>query len=247
MSHLASQIQNTTGTFLTAEWRDVLMLNYEVDPALLSGLVPSGTELDPWQGKSFISLIGLRFLNMKMLGVPIPFLHDFEQINLRFYVRRREGNELKRGVAFVREIVPHRAVATIARVVYNEQYVTRHTSHRLQRNQGSCEAQYCWAGRHDRGQLSISVTGHPDFPAHGSLEQFIVEHYWGYSSRRDCASLEYRVEHPSWRVWSSHDATFEGDVVELYGRELAEVVRQRPASAFLAEGSEITVLRGRRL
>ena len=247
MSYGDTQTTNPPRTFLTAEWRDVVMLNYEVDPALLSALVPSGTELDLWQGKTFVSLIGFRFLNMKMLGVPIPFHRDFDEINLRFYVRRRERNELKRGVAFVREIVPRRAVATIARVLYNEQYVTRAMSHRIERNQASCEAQYSWTGRHDRGKLSVSVKGEPALPQEGSQEQFIAEHYWGYSAQRDGGCLEYRVEHPSWRVWKSRNASFEGDVEELFGRELVAVLKREPASAFLAEGSEIALRRGRRL
>jgi uncharacterized protein YqjF (DUF2071 family) len=184
---------------------------------------------------------------MKVLGVPIPFHRDFDEINLRLYVRRHEGNEVKRGVAFIREIVPRRAVATIARVLYNEQYVTRRTSHRPDVSKSSREGHYSWAGRHDRGQLSLSVSGDPELPAEGSLEQFIVEHYWGYSAQRDGGCLEYRVQHPPWRVWRAHEARFEGEVVELYGPELAEVLRQEPASALLAEGSAIAVFRGKRL
>src|SRR5215470_3901661 len=159
MSHNHAQTANPPRPFVTAELRDVLMLNYEVDPALLSGLVPSGTELDLWQGKTFISLVGFRFLDMKVLGVPILFHRDFDEINLRLYVRRHEGNEVKRGVAFIREIVPRRAVATIARVLYNEQNVTRPTWHRLDVNESSREAHYSWAGRHDRGHVNISVRG----------------------------------------------------------------------------------------
>ena len=247
MSQSKLQTAKPPRAFLAAEWRYVAMLNYEVDPALFTGLVPSGTELDLWQGKNFISLIGLRFLNMKVLGVPVPFHGDFDEINLRFYVRCREGNELRRGVAFIREIVPRRAVATIARVLYNEQYVTRPTSHRFERSEAGISAQYSWTGGHDRGQLRLSVNGDPQLPGEGSLQQFIAEHYWGYSAQRGGGSMEYRVEHPPWRLWSSHDATFEGDVAELYGRELAANVGNRPASAFLAEGSGITVFRGRRV
>ena len=247
MSQRKPQTANPPRAFLTAEWRHVAMLNYEVDPALLSGLVPSGTELDLWQGRSFISLVGFRFLNMKVLGVPIPFHRDFEEINLRFYVRRRERNELRRGVAFIREIVPRRAVATIARVLYNEQYVTRPTSHRVERSDARINARYSWAGRHDWGSLRISVDGDPQLPAEGSLEQFIVEHYWGYSAQRDGGSMEYRVEHPPWRVRRSRNATFEGEVVELYGHDLAGALMRAPTSAFLAEGSAIAVYRGKRL
>ncbi len=244
-SHRASHGSvDTTRTFLTAEWRDVVMLNYQVDPALLNNYVPSGTELDVWQGKSFISLVGFRFLNTKVWGIPIPFHRDFDEINLRFYVQRREGGEVRRGVVFVREIVPRRAVATIARLAYNEQYVTRRMSHRLEGNQ---TAQYSWVGRRDRGELSISVTGDPAFPAEGSEEQFIAEHYWGYSAQRDGGCIEYRVEHPSWRVWRAHNASFTGDVEELYGRDLAAIVKNPPTSAFLAEGSRVRVFCGTRL
>jgi len=210
-------------------------------------LVPWGTELDLWQGRSFISLIGFRFLTVKVLGVPIPLHRDFDQINLRLYVRRREQNELRRGVAFIREIVPHLAVATIARVLYNERYVTRPTSHRLDLSKSSREAHYTWAGRRDRGQLSIAVRGNPELAAENSLEQFIVEHHWGYSAQRDGGCLEYLVQHPPWRVWRAHEARFEGEVVELYGPELAAVLRREPASALLAEGSAIAVFRGKRL
>jgi uncharacterized protein YqjF (DUF2071 family) len=247
MSRDDAQIASSPHAFLTAEWRDVLMLNYEIDPALLNGLVPSGTEIDLWQGKCFISLVGFRFLSMKVLGVAIPFHRDFDEINLRLYVRRREQNELRRGVAFIREIVPRRAVATIARVLYNEQYVTRPASHLLERSNAGMALDYSWAGRHDRGQLSIKVRGDPELPAEGSLEQFIVEHYWGYSAQRDGGCLEYRVQHPPWRVWRAHQARFEGEVSELYGRELAAMLNSRPTSAFLAEGSAIAVFRGRRL
>src|SRR5262249_7357059 len=139
-----AQTANPTRAFLTAELRDVLMLNYEVDPTLLRDFVPSGTELDLWQGNSFISLVGLRFLNMKALGVPIAFPRDFDQINLRLYVRRHEPNELRRGVAFIREIVSRPAVATIARVLYNEQYATRPTSHRLVGSKTGMSVQYSW-------------------------------------------------------------------------------------------------------
>src|SRR5215831_14973217 len=165
MSHDDTQTANPPRPFLTAELRDVLMLNYEVDPALLNSLVPWGTELDLWQGRSFISLIGFRFLTVKVLGVPIPLHRDFDQINLRLYVRRREQNELRRGVAFIREIVPRRGVTAIARVLYNERYVTRPTSHRLDLSKSSREAHYTWAGGRDRGQLSIAVRGNPELAA----------------------------------------------------------------------------------
>jgi uncharacterized protein YqjF (DUF2071 family) len=238
----------TARAFLTAEWRYVAMLNYEVDPRLLEKFVPAGTELDRWQGKTFVSLVGFRFLNTKVCGTAIPFHRDFDEVNLRFYVSRREGSEIRRGVVFVREIVPRWAIATVARLAYNEQYVSLPMSHSVaSRPDGGMNVEYRWRTRRGWNRLSLSAVGEPRIPAEGSEEQFIAEHYWGYSAQRDGGCVEYRVAHPSWRVWTSHDASFEGDVEELYGHELGAVVREKPDSAFLAEGSEVTVYRGKRL
>jgi uncharacterized protein len=240
---------NVAGSiFLTAQWRHVAMLNYEVDPRLVQNLVPAGTELDCWRGKTFVSLVGFRFLKTKVFGVPIPFHRNFEEVNLRFYVRRREGSEIRRGVVFVREIVPRWAIATVARVVYNEQYVSLPMSHSIEsRSDGGLDVEYGWRTRQGWNHLRLSASGEPKLPQEGSEEQFITEHYWGYAAQRGGGCVEYRVTHPSWRVWSANSVRFEGDVEKLYGRELAAVLRDEPASAFLAEGSEVTVHRGRRL
>jgi uncharacterized protein len=235
-------------TFLTAEWRYVAMLNYVVAPGLIERFVPAGTEIDRWQGKTFVSLVGFRFLKTKVMGVPIPFHRDFDEVNLRLYVRRREGSEIRRGVVFVREIVPRWAIAAIARTVYNEKYVALPMSHRVDlQPDGGVRAEYGWRTAGGANRLSLSVQGEPKLPVEGSEEQFIAEHYWGYSMQRDGGTVEYRVDHPSWRVWSSRDATFEGEMEELYGRDLAQILTQPPSSAFLAEGSAVTVYRGSRI
>ncbi|MBZ5524229.1 MAG: DUF2071 domain-containing protein [Acidobacteriia bacterium] len=218
------------------------MLNYEVDPRLLQQFVPAGTELDFWQGKLFVSLVGFRFLNTRVMGIPVPFHRDFDEVNLRFYVRRLEGQEVRRGVVFVREIVPRWAIAAVARNVYNEKYVALPMRHRIE--QGPFVA-YSWRSRAGWSQIQIRAAGEPVLPREGSEEQFITEHYWGYAAQRGGGCMEYRVEHPSWKVWRAQQATFEGDVEELYGKELAAVVKKPPTSAFLAEGSGVAVRSGR--
>jgi uncharacterized protein len=239
---------NTTGKFLTAEWRDVAMLNYEVDPRLLQKLVPAGTELDPWRGKVFVSLVGFRFLKTRVLGISVPFHRNFDEVNLRFYVRRYEGRELRQGVAFIREIAPRWAVATVARVLYNENYVALPMSHKIRAlGDGGMEVEYAWRMSGSWTRLSVSAAGEPALPQEGSAEHFISDHYWGYAAQRDGGCMEYQVTHPSWRVWSGATAKFDGDMEELYGPELAAVLRGKPASAFLADGSAVTVHRGRRL
>lgn len=238
---------NSTGVFLTAEWRDLAVLSYEVDPALLRQFIPAGTELNCWNGNIFLSLVGFRFLKTRVLGIPIPFHRNFDQVNLRFYVRRREGSEVRKGVAFIREIAPRWALAAVARATYNEKYAVLPVSHSRKSDGAALGIEYAWRFGGGWSKISLTVSGDPALPVEGSKEHFIAEHYWGYSAQREGGCLEFRVAHPSWPVWAGHNARFEGDVEELYGRDLAAALQSRPVSAFLAEGSAVTVYRGRRL
>ena len=234
-------------TFLTSEWRYLAMLNYEVDAALLLPFVPRGTELDRWQGKIFVSLVGFRFLKTRVLGWPIPFHSNFDEVNLRFYVRREHAGEVRRGVVFIREIVPRWAIAFVARTVYNENYVALPMRHEIRAaGDGGVTAEYRWRTS-QWNSIRVAVQGEPALAADGSEEQFITEHYWGYAAQPDGGCVEYRVTHPAWRVWSATRGEFEGDVEGLYGKDMASVLRGEPASAFLAEGSAVAVMRGRRL
>lgn len=234
--------------FLRAEWRHLAMLNYEVDAGLLYRFVPRGTELDRWDGRVFLSLVGFRFLKARVCGIPIPFHSNFDEVNLRFYVRRQVGDEIRRGVVFLREVVPRRAIAMVARAFYNEPYVALPMRHEIRRNDdGTLAVEYRWRRAGGWAAMRMSVSGESLALREGSVEQFITEHYWGYGAQRDGSTVEYRATHPSWRVWRSDRAELSGDVEALYGREFAEVLRRPPSSAFLAEGSPITVLRGSRM
>lgn len=234
--------------FLTAEWRHLAMLNYEVDPSLLLPFVPAGTELDRWNGRVFASLVGFRFLNTKLFGfLPIPLHSNFDEVNLRFYVRRQEGNDLRRGVVFVREIVPRWAIAHVARTFYNEKYVALPMTHSICPDNDGVEVEFRWRCGASWSGIHVETAGEAKLPEEGSVEQFISEHYWGYAAQPDGGSVEYRVTHPSWKVWQVRQAKFEGDVEELYGKEIAAVLRGAPASAFLADGSAVSVMRGRKL
>ena len=224
------------------------MLNYEVDRHLLLKFVPQGTELDIWNGKVFVSLVGFRFLKTRVLGLPIPFHANFDEVNLRFYVRRQEGQEVRRGVVFIREIVPRRGIAFLARTLYNENYVALPMSHDIAANgQGSTAVSYRWQTPRGWSTITLEAQGNSQPLNPGSEQEFIAEHYWGYAAQRDGGTMEYRVTHPSWRVWIARRSEFAGEVAELYGPELASVLRGTPASAFLAEGSAVAVMRGRRL
>ena len=234
--------------FLTAEWRHLAMLNYEVEASLLLPFVPAGTELDCWNGRAFVSLVGFRFLKTRILGFTIPFHANLDEVNLRFYVRRKHGDEVRRGVVFIREIVPRRAIAFVARTLYNENYVALPMAHEIHMiGDSGVSAAYRWKADGAWSGIEVAAQGEPELPKDGSHEQFITEHYWGYAAQTDGGCVEYRVAHPPWRVWRAHRVQFEGDVEGLYGKNLAAVVRGAPSSALLAEGSEVAVMRGRRI
>jgi uncharacterized protein len=235
--------------FLTAEWCDLVILNYEVDAALLQPHVPRGTELDSFDGRMLLSLVGFRFRHTRFFGaLPVPFHSDFDEVNLRFYVRRLDAQgELRRGVVFVREIVGKRAVVLVARLAYNENYVCCPVRHRLSARSAGMRAEYEW--RHNGKWLKVraEVDGDASLPAPGSLEQFVSEHYWGYSRQRDGSTKEYQVTHPRWRVWRSANAGFEGDGRELYGPAFGGALAPKAASAFIADGSPVRVFSGLRI
>jgi uncharacterized protein YqjF (DUF2071 family) len=236
--------------FLTASWNHLVMLNYEVAPSLLASRVPAGTSLDFWNGKTYLSVVGFLFLETKVLGIPIPFHRDFEELNLRFYLRREDERGLQRGVGFIKELVPRWAIATVARVVYNENYVAIPMRHRLEPpapiGPGTL-VEYGWKLDGRWSSLSVRASGTAALTAASSLEEFITEHYFGYASQRDGGTVEYQVEHPKWRCFPVEQVVFDCDVAALYGPEFASTLREKPNSAFLADGSPIVVRRGVRL
>ena len=229
----------STSTFLTARWRYLAMLNYEVDPAILRSRVPAGTELDTWHGRTLVSVVGFRFLDTRVLGIPIPFHRDFDEVNLRFYVRR-EQPDLRRGVVFIKEVVPRAAIAWVARNVYNENYVSLPMRHRI----SIPDVAYEWHHAATWHRLAVTCSGESFLPNDSSEETFIAEHYWGYVRQQDGATLEYRVDHPRWNVWRSSTSSLDGDVDGLYGSELGAFLKGEPSSAFVAEGSAVDVKKG---
>lgn len=230
----------TKKVFLTAEWRQLIMLNYEISPSLLAPFLPAGTEVDTWNGRTLVSMVGFLFLKTRVWRILFPFHGDFEEVNLRFYVRRKADGGWRRGVVFIKEIVPHAVIAFAARKFYNESYVALPMSHKA----ASGWVEYTWRFRGHDNSLKILTDGNPQDLRVGSEAEFITEHYWGYSRQRDGSTMEYRVEHPRWQVRVATEAHLDADVAALYGDQFAEFLSGAPASAFLAEGSDVTVYRG---
>jgi uncharacterized protein YqjF (DUF2071 family) len=223
--------------FLTAQWRSLAMLNYRVEPAVLSPFLPPGLELDFFEDATYVSLVGFLFLDTRLMGAPIPFHRNFEEVNLRFYVKRRAGAEERRGVVFIKEIVPRAAIAWTARTFYNERYTAMPMRHRCDPGRVS----YSWKAAERWHSLQVGFEGDPGFAPEGSQQQFITEHYWGYSLQRRGGCFEYRVDHPKWKLWNATDCNTDIDFSQVYGERFAAVFEAPPSSAFVAEGSPVTV------
>jgi uncharacterized protein YqjF (DUF2071 family) len=231
--------------FLTATWRHLVMLNYEAPPDALAPYVPANCELDFWDGRTFVSIVAFQFLRTSIRRVVVPFHRDFLEVNLRLYVRRRGPEGWRRGVVFVKEIVPRWTIALVARAFYNENYVRLPMRCQIvQGTSGPRRLAYEWKHRGRWQRVSATTDGGPTLPAPDSREAFIVEHYWGYARQRTGATMEYRVEHPAWRVWRTSDVELECDVAALYGTRLQPVIAGAPSSALVAEGSPVGVHRG---
>lgn len=237
------------------------MLNYAVDPALLRARIPHGTVLDLHDDRCWVSVVGFLFLDTRVMGVPVPGHRDFEELNLRFYVRRdvpdpARGVEFRRGVAFVKELVPRWAIATIARLVYNEPYEAVSMRHTILRADGVPDDEaalsvgdsvsYGFQIGKGWGEVRGTVASEAGPPVPGSHAHFITEHYWGYTACPDAATAEYEVVHPEWTVHQVKDAALTGDLEALYGPDLGRSLSRPPDSALIAVGSEIAVHRGSR-
>jgi hypothetical protein len=205
--------------------------------------VPAGTEIDFFQDKTYVSLVGFLFLETRVKEIPIPFHRNFEEVNLRFYVRRKTEDGWRRGVVFIKEIVPRRAIAWLARTLYNENYISLPMRHQF----AAEEHRYSWRIQGDWNHLAAHRVGEPALAGPGTQEEFITEHYWGYAAQPDGGTVEYRVEHVPWRMWQVDESSTRVSVSELYGPEFIQPLTREPASAFVAEGSPVTVYKGSRL
>jgi uncharacterized protein YqjF (DUF2071 family) len=231
--------------FLTADWENLLMLSYAVDQSLLQPYVPAGTELDAFDGKTYVSLVGFEFNETRLSGIKVPFHGSFEEVNLRFYVRRGT----KRGVVFLRELVPRFAVAAVARIAYGEKYIRLPMSHRIhyRLDRDAVEAEYSWGSGAGLCTMRAETGGASFLAPDGTLSQFITEHYWGYATKRRKGTLEYEVQHAQWRVREAPAAEVSGDATQFFGAEFGRAVMRKPDSAFLVEGSSVTVFKGARI
>jgi uncharacterized protein len=227
--------------FLHAQWNDLIMANYSVPPEILLPFVPYGTELDAWEGTHYVSLVGFMFRQTKVLGISVPFHAEFEEVNLRFYVRYNDNGEWKRGVVFVKEIVPKRAISWVANALYNEHYHTMPMGHTKSLKANTLQIGYEWFYKGVKHSLSVSADPLAKPIETGSEPDFIAEHYWGFTKISYSKTSAYQVEHPTWVVHDVLDYNISFNAGVLYGPAFDGLEKQRPTSVFLANGSEIMV------
>lgn len=233
--------------FLTAEWRKLAIANYSIDPAILIPYLPYKTELDIWNGKCFVSLVGFRFLNTKLKGIPVPFHRHFEEINLRFYVRYKDPAGWRRGVTFIKEIVPKRALSFVANTIYNEKYMTLPTRHSWQSGKDLLSVSYLWQYKKSWNSFLVTTLSAQNEIIPDSEEEFITEHYWGYTKVKDQLTSQYQVAHPRWDVYEVKDFKIDVEFGDLYGKDFSFLKTQIPDSVMLAEGSKISVHSGTKI
>jgi uncharacterized protein YqjF (DUF2071 family) len=231
--------------FLKAKWTNLLMVNYEVDPAILQKHLPPGTVLDTWEGKTLVSMVGFLFQETSVLGIKWPFHVNFEEVNLRFYVKYFDGKVWKRGAVFVSEIVPKPVIAIMANTLYNEHYMAVPMRHSII-NMDANHTQFIYEWKHKSRWNKLTGTVNNDrAPIQpGSAEEFIFEHYWGYNKLSNTKTIEYGVEHISWQIGKVTDFVFDADITGLYGAEFEVYLTKAPVSMFFADGSDIKVRMG---
>jgi hypothetical protein len=233
--------------FLSAEWRNLLMANYAIDPAILQPFVPAYTELDTFNDTHYVSLVGFLFTNTKVRGIGFPFHRTFEEVNLRFYVRYREGNLWKRGVVFVKEIVPKHAITFIANTLYGEKYATHPMRHRWKETDTELKVAYQWKAAGNWNYLKATAERESTIILPGSEEAFITEHYWGYTRINQSCTGTYEVVHPKWKVHKIKSFDRLCNVPVLYGSAFKGALQGAPTSVFLADGSAVEVMIGSKI
>ena len=216
------------------------MVNYSVEKKILEKYLRKKTEIDLWNDTCYVSLVGFMFKDTKVKGLRIPFHTNFEEVNLRFYVRYKDNGAWKRGVVFIKEIVSKPALTLVANAVYNEKYETMPMAHSWTSSGENLTVEYKWRKRR-WNSLKVSADKRAGGTHVNSEEEFITEHYWGYTKISNERTAEYGVEHPKWEVYQTKDYLIDVDFGDIYGQDFMFLTFDKPKSVFLAEGSEIEV------
>lgn len=225
--------------FLTARWTNLLLVTYPIGEESLRLRLPEGIELDTIDGTPFVSLVAFDFLDTRVKGVKFPGFVDFPEINLRFYVREIATG--RRGVCFIRELVPSRTIANIARRFYNEPYEHAKMQSAVHDNGEFIFVQHDWEWNRRPHRLRVTSNATPRLPPDDSTAHFFKEHQWGFGRSKKGETLIYEVRHPTWEIYPVRSHNIDVDFGSLYGAEFASLTDATPYSVVHAVGSEIEV------
>lgn len=234
-------------TFLSAEWRKLILANYSVDKAILQPYLPARTELDIWNDTCYVSVVGFRFMHTRIKGLPIPFHTSFPEINLRFYVRSKDLGEWKSGVVFIKEMVPKPAVTMVANTLFGEHYVTMPMDYTWKEHDDNLNVAYRWKKNGAWNSVIVKADLQLLDMPEGSEAEFMTEHYWGYTRLSPKLSSEYAVEHDRWQTYHVRDYVMDINFQDNFGHEFGYLSQEKPKSVFLAEGSAVRIGDGRRI
>ncbi len=227
-------------TFLKANWENLVMANYEVDPSILKPYLPKGVELDYYKYKTYVSLVGFMFKKTSLFGIPIPFFGSFEEINLRFYVKKVEGKKIKKGVVFINETVPYKIVAIIANKLFKEHYISIPTRNHITVGVNK-SIQYDWKINGNWNSIVVSSDTNKYKIEPTTIEEFIFERYFGFTKLNNNLTQEYRINHPKWTTHQITDSAINCNFEKMYGKAFANLNTMKPDSVILAEGSSVTI------
>ena len=227
--------------FLKANWENIIMVNYEIDPEILLPFLPNGVELDLFNGKAYISLVGFMFKKTKLFNVPIPKFGTFEEINLRFYVVRKEDGTTKRGVVFINETIPYKIVAWMANKLYKEHYTVVPTKHNIIKDAVNQKIKFEWLLDNKWNSIYVENRMSSHKMVNDSLEKFIYEHYYGYTKIDVQKTEEYRLHHPSWKIHQVMNYGIDCDFKAMYGKSFSVLNDTKPTAVFIAEGSTVEI------
>lgn len=238
----------TPPTFLTAYWRNLLMVNYKIDPTILEPLLPKYVSLDLYQNDCFVSMVGFMFDNTKLKGISVPLHTSFEEVNLRFYVKRTlNDGTVRRAVVFVKELVPKPILAWVAQTIYREPYFAVKMEHFAKENDDMINVGYRWQEARHWNTMEVLASKSLASIQDGSIEQFITEHYWGYTRWNALITSEYEVKHPVWQIYPVKECSLAIDFKANYGEKFAFLNGLKPENVLLAKGSEVSVMGRRKL
>lgn len=227
--------------FLHAAWNNLIMANYIISPDLLLPYLPGKTRLDSFEGKTYVSLVGFMFLNTKILGLGVPYHINFEEVNLRFYVKYNNNGNWMRGVTFIKEFVPKPAITLLANNLYKEKYATMKMKHFHHEGAAGLETGYEWRHKNKWHSLTTTTQKKSSPMRIGSEEEFIAEHYWGFTKASATKTYAYEVHHPRWEIFHVTDYKIDCDFNHLYGNDFSFLNSEKPFSVFMAKGSEVKI------